>query len=106
MIRTEDGGRQTALEDDVRARGPFPYLSCSWFVTRYWFFWHLNFDFFLPQASSLDLLLNLNLSLWPLSFDISLASNLSLEVSKKLALRRSEIFFRPFQRPFRCQNRL
>jgi len=38
--------------------------------------------------------------IWILNFYISpSACNLSLEVSKKLALRRSEIFFRPLQRP-------
>jgi len=42
VIRTEDGGRQTALEDRVRARCP-----CSWIVTRCSLsgIWHFDFVF-------------------------------------------------------------
>ena len=43
MIRTEDGGRQTALEDRVRARARArvsdPIISHLDFP-----FWHLSFD--------------------------------------------------------------
>ena len=33
MIRTEDGGQQTALEDRVRDRETCPLVSCSCFVS-------------------------------------------------------------------------